>query len=440
RAASASAPGPPISLARTRASSVAESAPGSSLASRLIARAYAALHRSIRRPLAWAAALASSATFRARRWSPRAAAFTQISPRHATSYGAAITRISARARSRSVACSSNRPVRPRGSLDAQTAYERISRSPVSRATAMASSNWRSDSAMSSRIVTEDALHTKRRTSSALGPSVRAASIATSSSFTAAKSESSRSFTMAPSARAEASSAGGTAPPVATTSARSFSSRDARNSPRADALAALRERSVKARRPRSFAPAASTSRDEPATFRLRDIAGGRRSRQRIEPEVAADDARFVQKSLDAGCRRVDSRSDNAVQCRRNDRVRPLIDEHVNVLLDEERVSLGPCDDLVDRPVGATREESAHELLGLRDVERLERDRHRVRASRTPARSSLEEVGPSKAKKQQRCMQLIEQLLEQCEERLFRPVEILEDDRSRCGAQPSLEVSR
>src|SRR5439155_13100418 len=50
------------------------------------------------------------------------------------------------------------------------------------------------------------------------------------------------------------------------------------------------------------------------------------------------------------------------------------------------------------------------------------------------------GPSKAKKQQRCMQLIEQLLEQYEERFFRPVEILEDDRSRCGAQPSLEVSR
>src|SRR5439155_871140 len=218
---------------------------------------------------------------------------------------------------------------PSGSVDAHTAYETISRSPVSRATATASSNCRSDSAMSSRIVTDDARHTRRRTSSALGPSARAASMARSSSFTAAKSESSRSLTIAPRARAEASSAGGT-------------------------------------------PARS-ARDEPASLALGDIRRSRRSRQRVEPEVPPDDARLVKKSLDAGRRRVDARGDDAVKRRRHDRARTLIDEHVDVLLHEERISLRPRDDLVHRSVRPTRQKSTHELLGVGDVERLERDR-------------------------------------------------------------------
>ena len=149
---------------------------------------------------------------------------------------------------------------------------------------------------------------------------------------------------------------------------------------------------------------------------------------------------MKKSLDAGRRRVDARGDDAVERRGHDRARTLIDEHVDVLLHEERISLRPRDDLVHRSVRTTRQKSTHELLGVGDVQRLERDRHRVRASRSPGRSSLEEIGPREAKKKKRRVELVEKLLEQREEWLFRPVQILEDDRSRRRTEPRLEVSR
>src|SRR5213593_773022 len=114
--------------------------------------------------------------------------------------------------------------------------------------------------------------------------------------------------------------------------------------------------------------------------------------------------------------------------------------MHVLLDEERVSLRPRDDVVHRTVGATRQERARQLLRFGHIERLERYRHRVRTSGTPARSSLEEVRAREAEEEKRRMQLFQELLEQREKWLFRPVQILEHDRSWRGAEARFEVSR
>src|SRR2546428_9681306 len=114
--------------------------------------------------------------------------------------------------------------------------------------------------------------------------------------------------------------------------------------------------------------------------------------------------------------------------------------MHVLLDEERVSLRPRDDVVHRTVGATRQERARQLLCFGDIERLERYRHRVRTSGAPARSALEEGGAPEAEKEQRRAQLFEELLEEREAWLFPPVQILEHDRSGRGSQARVEVTR
>src|SRR6266568_8238376 len=114
--------------------------------------------------------------------------------------------------------------------------------------------------------------------------------------------------------------------------------------------------------------------------------------------------------------------------------------MEVFLDDERVSLRSRDDLIDWPVGAGRKKCAHKLLSLGNIERLERDRHRIGASRSPARSSLEEVRTGEAKQKEWRTQLFEELLEQRQERLFRPVQILQHDRSRRRTEAGLEISR
>ena len=138
---------------------------------------------------------------------------------------------------------------------------------------------------------------------------------------------------------------------------------------------------------------------------------------------------MQKTLDCRCGGVDPRGDDPLQCRRDRCARTLIDEHVNVLLNEERVALRPRHDLVDGPVRSAREKGAHELLRLTDLERLERDSHGVRSPCPPGRPSLEKVGSRQAKQKQRRVQLFDELLEQGEKRLFGPVKILEHDRPR-----------
>ena len=133
--------------------------------------------------------------------------------------------------------------------------------------------------------------------------------------------------------------------------------------------------------RARGPAHGRPRNE--TSALRFVRVGIRAcelvRQSVEPELAADDARFLQQALDRGSQCVEARRDHAVERRRNDGARALIFKDAHVFLDEQRISLGAGHDFADALVGAVTEKLSCEALGLLAVEWLERDRDGVGAA-------------------------------------------------------------
>src|SRR5581483_71061 len=75
----------------------------------------------------------------------------------------------------------------------------------------------------------------------------------------------------------------------------------------------------------------------------------------------------------------------------------------------------------------------EELALGAAERLELDRRRAHASAAPAGMDVEELCARKAEQEQRRAHPVGEMLDQLEERLLGPVDVLEceDDRLRLG---------
>ena len=77
-----------------------------------------------------------------------------------------------------------------------------------------------------------------------------------------------------------------------------------------------------------------------------------------------------------------------------------------------------------------EQRIQKLFALRGVERLERDRRRAHAAAAPAGPDVEQLGPREADDQQRhVLDALGEVLDQVEQRLLGPVDVLEDEHER-----------
>ena len=113
-------------------------------------------------------------------------------------------------------------------------------------------------------------------------------------------------------------------------------------------------------------------------------------------------------------------------------RAALEQHPSRLLDEERIALGLLEQRLalggrELPVG---EQGVQELLALGGAERLERERGGSQAAAAPAGPDVEQLGPGEADDQQRhVLDALGQVLDQVEQRLLGPVDVLEDEHER-----------
>lgn len=109
---------------------------------------------------------------------------------------------------------------------------------------------------------------------------------------------------------------------------------------------------------------------------------------------------------------------------------LIDQHRDHLLDEQRVALDRLDNPlghVDRQ-GAGPEEVCYQQLGLLIRKWFERDSGGVHLAAPPARTSVQEVGPSHAEQQdRRSPRPVRDVLDEVQEHRLAPVNVIEHDR-------------
>ena len=102
---------------------------------------------------------------------------------------------------------------------------------------------------------------------------------------------------------------------------------------------------------------------------------------------------------------------------------------------ERVALGPLDDRLHDLRRRPLEEVVHEGSDREIVERLEVERHVVPSAAAPRRASVQQLGTGQDDHQQRRLAAgLKDHLDQVEERVARPVEVLDDHDQRlllCG---------
>ena len=197
------------------------------------------------------------------------------------------------------------------------------------------------------------------------------------------------------------------------------------------------------------------RDEPrAPERVHDVLV---DTDRGRPEAAPDDGTAPQRVAGDGFEQVDPGSDHAVDGIRDRGVsqprgrdpasvpaleHALVDEHVQHLLEEERVALGVGEHAISHLVRNLRlaEERGDELGGLRRGKRRQRERRRVQLARAPGRARLQQLQPGGADEQDaRARELLGEPLDQVEHRAGGPVDVLHgDDRDLLLAE-CLEVA-
>ena len=152
-----------------------------------------------------------------------------------------------------------------------------------------------------------------------------------------------------------------------------------------------------------------------------------------PEDPSDHRGALQQPLLVAGQPVDARRDDRLQRVRNPlRGRTALEQHPRRLLDEERIALGL---LQQRPALGGRElvigeQRVEELLALFRSERLELDRGRAQSPSTPAGPDVEQLRPREADDQQRCvLDALGEVLDQLEQRILGPVDVLEDEDQR-----------
>ena len=155
-------------------------------------------------------------------------------------------------------------------------------------------------------------------------------------------------------------------------------------------------------------------------------------QRAAPEHPADERRGLEHALLARLQPVDSGRDQRLHAV-GDAVEPLVlAQHAGDLLDEQRVAFRPLEHerpLRRRHVGP-REQGVRELAALPWVERGELDRARTPDAAAPGGARVEQVRPRDGDDQDRNVpERPCEMLDQIEERLLRPVHVLEDEDER-----------
>ena len=120
--------------------------------------------------------------------------------------------------------------------------------------------------------------------------------------------------------------------------------------------------------------------------------------------------------------------------------PVVDEHGEHLLDEERVAFGCAGDSSPHLVGEVgfADEVRDQLRALVVGERLEEDGSRIQLASRPAGSSVEQLRPGHAEEQDRhSPRPVCEVLDEVEERLLAPVYVVEDDDKWPAGRQSFE---
>ena len=123
-------------------------------------------------------------------------------------------------------------------------------------------------------------------------------------------------------------------------------------------------------------------------------------------------------------------------------RAVVEEHLDDLLDVERVPVGRGGD--PRPGlggdGRAFEQGLDEPLGLGLGERLETERGRVGLAATPAGARVEEVRAGHCQEQDRdAARPVGDVLDEIEQRRFGPLEVVEDDDDGSDGRQALEAA-
>ena len=119
---------------------------------------------------------------------------------------------------------------------------------------------------------------------------------------------------------------------------------------------------------------------------------------------------------------------------------VVDEHLEHLLDEQRVPLRRLEDPCAGVLGelGLAEEVAHQELAFASGERLEEHRGRVHLAAAPCRPRVEELGSGEADEQdRRVARPVRDVVDEVEEGRLGPVHVVEDDDERLLARHLLE---
>ena len=158
-------------------------------------------------------------------------------------------------------------------------------------------------------------------------------------------------------------------------------------------------------------------------------------ERPAPEDAADHGAAVEQGLLLRGQVVDAGGDHRLKRVGDPRRGSLavaLEQHPDRLLDEQRVALGLREHVLPR-VGRERvvgKQRSEQLLALVMAKRVELDRRRAHAASAPSGANVEQLGPGEADEQERRLAHPGgQVLDELEQRLLGPVDVLEDEHER-----------
>ena len=163
-------------------------------------------------------------------------------------------------------------------------------------------------------------------------------------------------------------------------------------------------------------------------------------ERAQPEHPADDGRFLEQLLLLGRQRVEAGGDDPLdRLGKDDFVRPRL-EHARELLRVERIAAR----VREQPrlkVGVDRrppEQRVQECRRLLLGERRQQDRRRVDLAAAPVGATRQQLGPGGAEDQQRhAARPVDEVVDEVEQRVVGPVQVLEDEDERALVGDRLE---
>ena len=163
-------------------------------------------------------------------------------------------------------------------------------------------------------------------------------------------------------------------------------------------------------------------------------------ERAEPERLSDDGRVLDGGLLVGVEQVEPRGDQPLDRLRNPLDSAAFAQHSHELLGIERIAAGAREQF-GVPLGEGRvliEEISEELVGLAVRERSERHGQGIWLAAAPAGPACEQLGTSGTNDKQRdagCP--IDQVVDEIQEVVVGPVQILEDEHERPTLREPLE---